>query len=299
MTDVLIVGAGPSGVAAAAQCAHLGLGVRIIDRTGAAGGLVANAFLVENYPGLERPPSGEELAARFRAHLERFDLSVERASARGFLNDDGVWFVTTDTGEIASRAIVFAVGTRPKPLGAPGERECEGRVFTEVRGLLARFPSPKRTVIAGGGEAACDSARSLAARGASVSLLVRGDSLKARGRLVTAVRGTPGIELGFGARIERLEMTEDGIVASIASQGGSSSLEVDAVLVAVGREPALTPIFPDCGHGHPAGRQIRMSHGVYVCGDARCGGLGQVGIAVGDGLEAAGLVAREIRGAVE
>jgi thioredoxin reductase (NADPH) len=295
VADVLVVGAGPAGVSAASQAKHLGLDARIIDRSGRAGGLVANGFLVENYPGLEAPISGAALARRLAEHLGRFGLEVERAEAHDFLNDGGVWITSTSAGEIASRAVVFAVGTRPRPLGVPGESACGGRLFHDVRELLARIPSPRTVAIAGGGEAACDTARSLAAAGAEVELLARGTALKAHGRLVEAVRTTPGVAIRFGSRIGRLAAKGDRVVAEIESDDGLFALEVDAVLVAVGREPALSPIFPDCGHGRPVGRQIQVSDGVFVCGDARLGGLGQVGIAVGDGLEAAGLIARALR----
>lgn len=293
--DVLVVGAGPAGVAAAAQCAHLGLDARIVDRAGEAGGLVANGFLVENYPGLERPIPGEELAARLRGHLSRFGLGVERAEARDFLNDGGVWITSTSAGEIASRTIVFAVGTRPEPLGVPGEREAGGRVFHEVRGLLGRLPSPRRVAVVGGGEASLDYARSLAARGAEVVLCVRGPALRARGRLVEAASRTRGVSIRFRTRVERIESFADRVALALASEEGSSSLEAEALLVAVGRSAALSPLFPECGHGRPVGRQIEVSPGLFVCGDARAGGLGQVGVAVGDGLEAAGLIAASLK----
>ena len=77
IADLLVVGAGPAGVAAAAQAARLGLEVRIIDRAGRAGGLVANGFLVENYPGLEAPVPGAELARRLGEHLARYGLAVD------------------------------------------------------------------------------------------------------------------------------------------------------------------------------------------------------------------------------
>jgi thioredoxin reductase (NADPH) len=296
IADVLVVGAGPAGVAAAAQCARLGLQARIIDRAGAAGGLVANGFLVENYPGLEAAVPGEEIAARLAAHLSRFGLAVERAEASDLVNDDGVWIATANRGEIAARAIVLAVGTRPKPLGVPGEELARGRVFHEVRGLLAEVPRPARVAVVGGGEAALDYSLTLAARGAAVALLVRGAALKASGRLVEAVAGTPAIALSLEARVERVDPAGGGLAIEVARPDGTHTLAADALLAAVGRIPALEPIFPPCGHGHGRlrGRELEVSPDLFVCGDARLGGLGQVGIAVGDGLEAAGIIARRI-----
>jgi thioredoxin reductase (NADPH) len=293
IADVLVVGAGPAGVAAAAQCARLGLQVRILDRSGRAGGLVANGFLVENYPGLE-PLPGDELAARLGDHLARFDLAVERKEARDLVNDDGLWIATADREEIAARAIVLALGTRGKPLGAPGEEQAKGRVFCELRGLLEAMPQPGHVVVVGGGEAALDYSLSLAARGTTVTLLVRGAALKATGRLAAMVSNAPAIALRLEARVERIVPSNGALAIEVAYRDGFRFLGADAVLVAIGRTPALEPIFPSCGHGRPKGRQIEVSPDLFVCGDARSGGLGQVGIAVGDGLEAAGIIARRI-----
>jgi thioredoxin reductase (NADPH) len=293
VADVLVVGAGPAGVAAAAQAARLGLKARIIDRTGAAGGLVANGFLVENYPGLAAT-SGEALAALLADHLSRFDLAVERREARDLVNDDGVWIVTADRDEIAARAVVLAVGTRPRPLGAPGEAQAQDRVFYEVRDLLAALPRPSHVVVVGGGEASLDYALTLAARGATVTLLARGSALRASGRLVEAVSRAQSIEIRLEAGARRIVPSDGAVAIEVAYPDGARFLAADAVLVAVGRTPALTPLFPECGHGRPQGRQIEVSPDLFVCGDARLGGLGQIGIAVGDGLEAAGIIARRI-----
>ncbi|MCK9464108.1 MAG: NAD(P)/FAD-dependent oxidoreductase [Proteobacteria bacterium] len=293
IADVLVVGAGPAGIAAAAQCARLGLQVRIVDRTGRAGGLVVNGFLVENYPGLE-PMPGEALAARLRDHLARFELVVERREVRDLVNDDGVWIVTADREEIAARALVLAVGTKGKPLGAEGEAQARDRVFTELRALLEAVPRPVHVVVVGGGEASLDYALSLAARGASVTLLVRSGALKARGRLAEIVARTPAVEIRLTARVERIVPSDGALAVEVAYLDGARFLGADAVLVAIGRTPALEPIFPSCGHGRPKGRQIEVSPDLFVCGDARSGGLGQIGIAVGDGLEAAGIIAERI-----
>ena len=293
VADLLVVGAGPAGVAAASQAARLGLQTRIIDRTGIAGGLVANGFLVENYPGLEAM-TGEALAARLRDHLARFDLAVEPGEARDLVNDDGVWLVAAGRQEIAARAVVLAVGTRGKPLGAPGEAQAQSRVFTEVRALLAAVPRPARVVVVGGGEAALDCALTLAAQGTAATLLVRGPALKASGRLVEAVLGTAAIELRFEASVVRIVPADGAVTVAVDYPDGPRFLAADAVLVAVGRTSALSPLFPECGHGRPVGRQIEVSPDLFGCGDARCGGLGQVGIAVGDGLEAAGIIAKRI-----
>jgi thioredoxin reductase (NADPH) len=205
-----------------------------------------------------------------------------------------VWIVTADREELAARAIVLAVGTRPKPLGVPGETKAQGRVFYDVRTLLGALPRPRHVVVVGGGEASLDYALTLAASGASVTLLVRGAALKAAGRLVETVACTPAIEIRLEARVVRILPADGAVAVEVAYPDDVRFLSADALLAAVGRTSALEPLFPSCGHGRPVGRQIEVSPDLFVCGDARVGGLGQIGIAVGDGLEAAGMIAKRL-----
>ncbi|MCK4305944.1 MAG: FAD-dependent oxidoreductase, partial [Candidatus Eisenbacteria sp.] len=74
---IAIIGAGPAGCAAAVQCKRLGISPLLVDRTGNAGGSIANAHLIENYPGLD-PLPGPEFAQRLAAHLARHGIPILR-----------------------------------------------------------------------------------------------------------------------------------------------------------------------------------------------------------------------------
>ena len=268
-SEIAIIGAGPAGVACAVQCRRLGAPPLLLDRTGRAGGLIENAHRVENYPGLEEPLPGPVFAERLRAHLARFDVSVENANIRRVVAGGGGFLLEGDGREILARAVVVATGTEPARLGVPGEEELEGvRLFYDVRTLLARLPSPGRVVVIGGGEAACDYALSLAGAGARVDLVTRGPELKARGRLEDLVRKSAAIRIQ-GAAVE-------------PGPGLSRWAEADAILVAVGRRPGGLGFAP--------------APGLLVVGDARTGVLGQVGMAVGDGLMAAAAAVAFVEG---
>jgi len=277
--DVAIVGAGPAGCAAAVQCARLGADVLLMDATGRAGGLVRNGFLVENYPGTGGPISGEGLARRLEDHVARFGVEVARRRALRVSPEPAGWSIRTDEGDVPARCVIVATGTEPVRLEAAGAAGLAGdRLFHEVRDLLARFPSPGRVAVIGGGEAAFDYSLSLAAAGAAVTVLVRGDRPKARGALAAAVRSAAAVEVRTGARIVAMSRAPDGVVVSVEGASGASRLEAGCVLAAVGRLASL-----------PAGDggTLTEAPGLFICGDARRGALGQVGIAVGDGLAAA------------
>ncbi|HUT77682.1 MAG TPA: NAD(P)/FAD-dependent oxidoreductase [Polyangia bacterium] len=296
-TGIVVVGAGPAGVAAAAQCARLGIVPGILDRTGRAGGLVASGFLIENYPGLEEPLPGPGLARRFAAHLERFGLSVLTESVTRVEPRGDRWLVTTDAGNRLAGAVLLCVGTRPRPWSVPGVGSAgAGRVFHDVRDLLGRFPEPRRVLVVGGGEAAFDFALSLARTGAGVSILVRSAAPRAVGRLLSLAAGEPRIRVETAVRAVALEPAANGVTAVLETARSVERRVVDAVLAAVGRESGVDGLLPESLRAGMRGA-IERAPGLLVCGDARLGSLGQTGIAVGDGLAAASLAmarAREV-----
>ena len=283
---VIVVGAGPAGVAAAVQCLRLGIAPRILDRSGDAGGLVENAFSVENYPGIEKPLCGPELAGRLRAHLVRFGLEVDRAEVTAIVKEEDDFIVAGDMGMMRARAVILASGTEPVRLGMSNARECEGRVvFYDVRSLLRRYPNPREVVVIGGGEAACDYALSLSAAGARVTMAVRSNRLKARGRLADAVRRSSAVRVALETVCESIGISPPAVRLRGAAEGTEES-KIDAVLVAVGRRSTAAALLGSMGAAAPAAEDD-LFPGLFVAGDARHGALGQAGMAVGDGISAA------------
>lgn len=193
--QIVIIGAGPAGCAAAAQCSRLGVSPLLIDMTGVAGGLTANAFSIENYPGLA-PTDGPTFAGLLQDHLERFEISIEPWQIRAIDQIGDRFLLRGDLGDIEARAVILAIGTVPNKLRIPGADELEGLgLYYEVRNLVAR--PPKTALIIGGGEAALDYSLTLARAGGSVTVVVRGEHLRARGRLSALVKKDPSIEIVF------------------------------------------------------------------------------------------------------
>ncbi|MBN2797582.1 MAG: NAD(P)/FAD-dependent oxidoreductase [Deltaproteobacteria bacterium] len=263
MREVLIIGAGPAGVAAAVQLRRLGRGVRLVDRSGRAGGLVEQAWRVENHPLLP-PTPGPQVAALLREHLARFGLRVERREVQRLRREGERWVAECSQGAVEAEQVVLACGTAPAPLWL-----ADGTLIPDLsaRALLAAGV-PGRALVVGGGEAALDQALTLADAGVEVLVAVRGGSLRARGRLVAAVDAHPGVSVGYWL--------------TLAAAEGRLRLSDgrwwdDPVLPAVGRVPLpLLDVLPG-----PA---------LHLVGDAARGTLGQVGIAIGDGLAVAGRI---------
>lgn len=279
--QVVVLGAGPAGCAAAVQLSRLGLRPLLLDRRGKAGGLIENAYLVENYPGPEAPLTGPQFAVRLRVHLRRFGVEVSRGEVHRVARQGEALLLYGDVDRVCTRALVLATGTAPRPLGLDNEAELSGRwLHWEVRTLLPKRPA--RVAVVGGGEAAFDYALSLARGGARVTILMRAARPRARGRLLHWVEQHRAVELWPGTRLLAAVEREGELALSLHQQGQRRWQRVDALVAAVGREAAKRPRL-DEGVAH--------SPGVYLVGDAHHGRLGQAGMAVGSGLWAAAEVA--------
>jgi thioredoxin reductase (NADPH) len=286
--DIVIVGAGPAGVAAAVQCQRLGARPLLLDRRGEAGGLVANGFSVENYPGVE-PMPGRELVKLLKAHLRRFNLAVKEGSVQRIAKENNGFVVEGDFGTIRSRAVIVAVGTRPKALPIPGAAELAmTRLFYEVRHLFDQgsVQTMKRALVIGGGEAALDYSLSLAGVGVEATVLVRGEGFRAKGRLVQLVERSPLIKAVFRAAPREVSHKAQGIELKCTTADEVRTYYGDGVIVAIGRESEAGDLLSglDAKGAKTVSTEVP---GLFIAGDARWGALGQVGMAVGDGLTAA------------
>ncbi len=281
--SVLVVGAGPGGVAAVVQLRRLGADVRWWDRDGAVGGLLRNAWRVENWPGVPVGTPGSACCDRLREHAAAFGLAPEAVEATGVVEDDGgVMVGRARGGPERFDAVIWAVGTAPIAweLARP-----DLPVLYEYAALPARAG---RVLFVGGGEAACDGALRAAGEGRLPTLVVRSDRLRARGRLADLTMAHPGIDRRFSTEVTALASAGSGVAATLRSAGSAgapveSVIEVDAILFCGGRESRLSALSLPA----PTPGSLRISQRQWVVGDARLGGLGQGCIALGDGLEAA------------
>jgi thioredoxin reductase len=273
------------------QAVRLGLTVDLLDRRGRAGGLVGNAWRIENHPGLLGPVSGREYVRRLDSMLGRFGIAVRRYEVASADTAGEMVVLTSSDGSVeVVRAAVLATGTLPVSAGFEGEG-CRG-VLTEVAGLLDG-PAGRYAVV-GGGEAALDYALSLAGVGCDVLVLVRSAELAASGRLPQAAAACGDIRIMMRTVVRIVsEDPAGGVVLECASPGGRLVESLDGVVVAVGRQPAL-PRLP--GRAAVAGQgPVERLPGVFCAGDAALGGLGQACTAAGGGLMAARMAYDHLR----
>jgi thioredoxin reductase (NADPH) len=177
--DLIVVGAGPGGLAAAVYGASEGLKTLVVESV-ATGGQAGMASRIENYLGFPAGLSGVELASRALVQADKFGASIAVPREAVALRRDGhTYVVTLDDGEeIVGGSVILALGARYRKLGVPGEAELEGAnvyyAATEVEALVCQGQD---VAVVGGGNSAGQAALFLAERAKKVYLLARCDDL--------------------------------------------------------------------------------------------------------------------------
>jgi thioredoxin reductase (NADPH) len=189
MHDVLIIGAGPAGLAAALWCDELGLDTLVLEQNASVGGQLHSIYNpIENYPGV-RAGNGTEFLSRFSEHVSSadFDLWTDVEIESADLKTRRV--VLRSGEELQSISIIIATGVRRRQLGIPGEEEFVGRGIIESPSRDRASFAGKDVCVIGGGDAAAENALLLAEVCPTVTLVHRGRKLKARPTFVQQLQG--------------------------------------------------------------------------------------------------------------
>ena len=289
--DLLIVGLGPAGVACALQATRDGLRTLALGDQ-PVGGLLPAARRIDNLPG--RPgTSGVELARQLDAHVAAAGLAVRLAPVVAARRDRDGFVVPTPDGDLHSRALCLACGTVPAPLPpALADLPRGVRVARDLRGVPDRCDGLHAVVI-GGGEAALDTALSLADRGATVSLLVRGAAPTAAPHLLREVVAR-ALVLSCGTSILCAAARLSSTGATLFLDDGRI-VDADLVVACVGRRPR-TDLFAGLGLSPdviPAALATPVP-GLFLAGDLVRRNDRYVATAMGDGQAAAILALRHL-----
>jgi len=298
VADLLIVGGGPAGVAAAVYAGAEGIKALVIDEL-AIGGQAGTSSRIENYMGFPTGISGSDLVWRGQVQAMKFGtcFSVPSQATALAKNDDGSFCVTLDDGQtVCARAILIAAGVQYQrlPLGRLEYYEGAG-VYYAATDMEARFCRNTEAAIIGGGNSAGQAAMFLSRSAKHVHVLVRGESLAASmsDYLSSRLEADEKITIHYNCKVSELH-GESGLTHITLDEGGDCrQIEVGALFVMVGAAPntgwlsGLVELdgkgFVKCG-GDGAPSPFATSHpGIYAVGDVRAGSVKRVASAVGEG----------------
>jgi len=287
---VIIIGAGPAGLAVAIQLKRYGVHALVFERA-AMGGLLLNANLVENYPGFPGGIPGPTLVDLFIQQARHLGIEVTFEEILALDYDQGMYQARTEIKSYASRVAVIATGTKPATfadLPIPGN--LESRIFYEVYPLLKM--EGKSIAIIGSGDAAFDYGLNLSRKN-QVFILNRGESPKCLPLLWERAQKTSAITYHAKTSVSQLdECPTNQILLNCHTPAGVIQLGVDYLVAAIGREPQV-----DCLSISLRQQTSNLAEqGVlYLIGDVANGMFRQTAIAVGDGVKAAMRIYRKLK----
>ena len=141
MYDLIIVGGGPAGLTAGIYAVRSGLATLVLERS-EIGRQIALADIVENFPGFPSIP-GRELMEKYKSHAQEAGVETKITDVLSILSEGAKKIITTDSGDLESKAVIIATGANPKRLGVPGEKEFVVKEFPTALFVMGLFSETK------------------------------------------------------------------------------------------------------------------------------------------------------------
>ncbi len=298
--DVIIVGAGPAGLAAALYTARDRLNTLILEKL-MPGGQIINTDRIENYPGIEQI-EGPSLIESMQKQAQNFGTEIKtgcEVTKLEKLQDNNI-AIYCDQDKFTARAVILAPGSNYRKLGIPGEEQFQGSGVSYCGTCDAPFFKDKQVVSVGGGNTAVEETLHLTKYASKVTLIHRRDEFRATKVLAEEVKqkaNEPNSNLVIKYNTVATDIQGNGKVQSVKLKNVKTNQQedypCDGVFIFVGMVPnteflkgfvQLTDrgfIKCDCAY-------LRTNvPGVFVAGDCRIGAVMQLATAVADGIVAA------------
>jgi thioredoxin reductase (NADPH) len=294
MYDLIIIGGGPAGLTAGIYAVRSGLSTLILERSEISG-QIALADIVENIPGFPSI-SGVELMERFKTHAQEAGVETKITDVLSVRSEGGEKIVSTDSGDLESRAVIIATGANPKHLNVPGEKELISKGVSYCATCDGPFFRNKTVAVVGGGNSAITDALFLSRIARKVFVIHRKGSLRASKILQDRAFASPNIEFIFNSRVTEIVGSKgeirrvEKIILEDVKSSLISELAIDGVFIYIGIHPN-TEIANveknEDGYIKTNSLLETSEKGVYAAGDCRDTNIWQVVAAVRDGALAA------------
>ncbi|GHO87003.1 FAD-dependent oxidoreductase [Dictyobacter formicarum] len=309
--DLVVVGAGPAGLAAAVYGASEGLRTLVVEMA-AVGGQAGTSSLIENYLGFPTGISGGDLTQRAVVQAEKFGAHLTSPCTASSLREKAGHLVIrlSDGTDVAGRAVIVASGARYRRLAAARLADFEGNgVYYAATEMEARLCAGSPVMVAGGGNSAGQAALFLAAAGSPTTIVIRGHDLNANMSryLVDRIEADARINVRTNTKIVSLDGDRTLALVRVTTVGGDAVVPCNALFSFIGVDPAANWLSGCAAldeHGfvltdrslgeerlderwEALGRRplpFETSYpGLFAVGDVRAGSVKRVAAAVGEG----------------
>lgn len=275
MYDVVILGAGPSGLAAAMYAGRYDLSVCIVSED--VGGQMNLAHKVENYPGI-LSISGVDLMLQFKEHAEKFGAKIVYARAEKIEKTDAGFAIITPRERIEGKTIIYTLGSKHRHLGAPGEEKLVGKGVSYCATCDGAFFKNKTVAIIGGGNSAFTGAVIVAQYAKKLYMIHRRAEFRADPVTVEQVKKLPNVEFLLNTNV--LEIQGENFISGAKLDtpvNGSNILPLEGIFIEIGSDPLVklaTDIGVELSHDHlivVRPDQRTNIEGFYAAGDVTTG----------------------------
>ncbi|WP_323117830.1 alkyl hydroperoxide reductase subunit F [Burkholderia alba] len=290
--DVLVVGGGPAGAAAAIYAARKGIATGVVAER--FGGQVLDTMAIENFVSVQET-EGPKFAAALEQHVKQYDVDVMDVQRADALVPGRIHEIRLASGAVLkARAIVLATGARWREIDVPGEREYRNRGVAYCPHCDGPLFKGKRVAVVGGGNSGVEAAIDLAGLVREVTLIEYGAQLRADEVLQRKLRSLANVTIVTHA--QTTELTGDGtklngLVYEDRRSGDVKRIELEGVFVQIGLVPNtewLKGTVELSKHGEIVvdARGATSVPGVFAAGDVTTVPFKQIVIAVGEGAKA-------------
>ena len=299
MYDLIIVGAGPAGLAAAIYAARAELNFIVLEKEIMSGGQIINTYEVDNYPGLFHM-GGFDLAMKFREHADSLGASfvtgelekIEETSA-------GKKLICKDGTEYETKTVILSGGAKHRKLEVPGEDALAGSGVSYCATCDGAFFRGKEVAVVGGGDVAVEDALFLARLCKKVYVIHRRDSFRAAKTLVSRLVSAENVEIIYDSVVKEIQgkFKVESLLLSNKKTAEERTVALDGVFIAVGMLPETKAYeglveLDAAGYIKADETGITSRPGIFAAGDIRTKELRQVVTAASDGANAVQSVER-------
>ena len=292
MYDIIVVGGGPAGLTAALYALRAGKSVLVIEKS-TFGGQITWSPKVENYPAIPSV-SGTELGDRLMAQAEAQGAEFELDEVVSVELDGDIKRVKTDFGgEFEAKALIVAVGAKPRMLGLEREEELVGNGVCFCAVCDGAFYKNRPVAVSGGGNSALQDAVLLSDTCSKVYLIHRRATFRGEAKLVETLRSKDNVEFVLESSVTALHGENELSGITVTNKDGASrDISVDGLFVAVGHAPdngvfAQLMELDEAGYAASDESCLTKTRGVFVAGDCRRKAVRQLTTAAADGSAAA------------